>query len=472
MRRSGGRRFKPTNHSATCKRRPLPPEYRRMQSAASASPPPIGRRRPPRPNWPRRLNMNAQGPAPPPAARAGPARPGRSSGPAAPARPGPARRSRPRGQPRPQVGLGEGAAVAVVMAEEAGGVGGEINLHLNSSLQSDNGDKGKITFKWVAESRRAVPRSSRSPPSCRWPRPGVPPHASCGREKEAAISDAPRARKTSPSLGAERWSPLGDRTFPTRAGQPSLLGDRRAAGVSRRRAAGTRPPTAARPGSPPAAPPAALLCAALRGAVRPGPSMSRSCPVHSARGPEAEPAAPGPEGSRAGSSKGRGNPRLPPPPETGHGEGAGPGSRGGGRGGGRTARAGGSLGNGSIAGHPLRPGAPPPTGGQRPEPLPPTPPPTPTCCAELRPAPLAFSPRGEGAGVGVPGPSRRAGGRERPVARGACGDVTCQRERRVRARRSRGREEVPGGSGRQFPRKNLPHSLNVNDSKRGVLPLH
>ncbi|XP_064571692.1 uncharacterized protein LOC135449100 [Zonotrichia leucophrys gambelii] len=45
-----------------------------MQSAASASPPPIGRRRPPRPNWPRRLNMNAQGPAPPPppAARAAP----------------------------------------------------------------------------------------------------------------------------------------------------------------------------------------------------------------------------------------------------------------------------------------------------------------------------------------------------------------------------------------------------------------
>lgn len=89
--------------------------------------------------------MNAQGPAPPPAARAGPARPGRSSGPAPPARPGPARPRRPRGQPRPQVGLGEGAAVAVVMAEEAGG---EINLHLNSSLQSDNGDKGKITFKW------------------------------------------------------------------------------------------------------------------------------------------------------------------------------------------------------------------------------------------------------------------------------------------------------------------------------------
>lgn len=64
----------------------------------------------------------------------------------------PAPRSAPlRGQPRPQVGLGEGAAVE--MAEKAEGsegvgVGGEINLHLNSSLQSDNGDKGKITFKW------------------------------------------------------------------------------------------------------------------------------------------------------------------------------------------------------------------------------------------------------------------------------------------------------------------------------------
>lgn len=39
----------------------------------------------------------------------------------------------------------------------------------------------------VGESGRAVPPSSRSPASCRWPRPGVPPHASCGRQKEAAI---------------------------------------------------------------------------------------------------------------------------------------------------------------------------------------------------------------------------------------------------------------------------------------------
>lgn len=39
----------------------------------------------------------------------------------------------------------------------------------------------------VGESRRAVPWSSRSPPSYSWPRPSVPPHASCGGEKEAAI---------------------------------------------------------------------------------------------------------------------------------------------------------------------------------------------------------------------------------------------------------------------------------------------
>lgn len=120
MRRSRGRRFKPTNHSAPCKRRPLPPEYRRMQSAASASPPPIGRRRPPRPNWPRRLNMNAQGPAPPPpppGARAGPAPPAPLRQPrSAPRAPGTAASSgRPGGGGRGGDGGGGGGGGVVVV---------------------------------------------------------------------------------------------------------------------------------------------------------------------------------------------------------------------------------------------------------------------------------------------------------------------------------------------------------------------
>lgn len=153
--------------------------------------------------------------------------------------------------------------------------------------------------------------------------------------------------------------------------------------VSRRRAAGTRPPTAARPARLP---------------QHPRPSTPPSRPVHAARSPSR--ALQGPRGA--------GNPRPPRPPETGHGEGAGPGSRGGGKGRGPHRPRGGILGSGSSTGRSL---PPPPTGRQRPEPLPPTP----TCCAGLRPAPLAFPP----AGWGRRGPGPLPSGRERKVRAGA-----------------------------------------------------
>ncbi|XP_054027987.1 basic proline-rich protein-like [Dryobates pubescens] len=46
-----------------------------------------------------------------------------------------------------------------------------------------------------AGSRRAVVVDPACPPTCRWQRPGVPPHASCGRQKEAAIWGAPVERE-------------------------------------------------------------------------------------------------------------------------------------------------------------------------------------------------------------------------------------------------------------------------------------
>lgn len=135
----------------------------------------------------------------------------------------------------------------------------------------------------------------------------------------------------------------------------------------------------------------------------------------------------------------------------------GPGHGAGGRGGGRTARAGEFW---EAAPAPAAPSTP--SDGRAAAGAAPSHPHL-LCGAPTRSPRL--SPRGMGtSGCGAPPVG--------PGAQGACGAFTCQRERRVRARPSRGREEVPGGSGGQFPRKNLPHSLNVNDSKRGVLPLH
>ncbi|XP_063253469.1 collagen alpha-1(I) chain-like [Prinia subflava] len=185
------------------------------------------------------------------------------------------------------------------------------------------------------------------------------------------------------------------------------------------------------------------------GPARAGPSVPLSRPVHSGRalqGPR------GAEGAPPRAAVTRGCPRhlrRVTERERGPGHGAGEGE-----------------------------GAAPPARGnfgkrlQRRPPPPPRAAPSDGRSRSLSPPPVV---RGSGllpspspSGVGAPG----SGCPAPPVGPGACGDLTCQRERRVRALQSRGREEVPGGSGRQFPRKNLPHSLNVNDSKRGVLPLH
>lgn len=271
------------------------------------------------------------------------------------------------------------------------------------------------------------------------------------------------------------WSPLGYRTFPSpsRATEPP----RRPANPP---GGGDEVPDDSP--SPPAALPPARLPAPVRGAVRArraGPSVPRSRPVQPAHG----------AGARASTRllQGPGASERAPPTGavscscprhlrwvtarvTGRGEG------------GCTASAGGgSLGSGSHC----RPPPPPrgaPSEGRAAAGAARSLPPSLTCCAGLQPASPRLPPAGwgcpSGRGRGArPLPSGRRQGAaarrgERQGMRGSCGDVTCQRARRTRARRSRGREEVPGCSGRQFPRKNLPHSLNVNDSKRGVLPLH
>lgn len=281
-------------------------------------------------------------------------------------------------------------------------------------------------------------------------------------------------------MRGERWAPLGYRTLTqpkqgdracTATGEPSALA--RAGRLGR----GPRRQPTSTPRSPAARPP---FRAPPRGRAGP-PRRTLRAPL------PPRPAGAG-AGARAGSRllQGPGGEERGPPtdsvtcscprhlrggtarersPAHGEGEGAAPPARrggGGGKFGKRLAPAG-------------RSGAPPRRAGSgRSRSLPPPP-----VVRGSSPLPSP-SPRG----VGVPGspplsppalpPSGRRRGAaprrgERPGVRGggaACGDVTCQRARRARARQSRGRQEVPGGSGRQFPRKNLPHSLNVNDSKK------
>lgn len=156
MRPSRGWLFKPTNHSATCKCFPRShTKYCFMQSIASASPPPIGRPPPGTAQLAQPFEYECAGPgsrlpAPAPHPPPGPARPG-----APPSPPGRAFPRRAASEPGPgdrrvfRSGWGRGPGVVGVAV--AGGRerrGGKVNLHLNSSLPSDNGDKGKITFKW------------------------------------------------------------------------------------------------------------------------------------------------------------------------------------------------------------------------------------------------------------------------------------------------------------------------------------
>lgn len=217
------------------------------------------------------------------------------------------------------------------------------------------------------------------------------------------------------------WLPLGYRTFPSpsKATEPP----RRPAkpGVTQGREAGTRPPTTALLASPPprAALPPARLSAPLRGAVRArraGPSMPRCRPVLPARGAGARASIrllQGPGGAEGGPPTGAVSCSCPrhlrwvTAGVTGRGEGKGaaPPARGGKFGKRLTLSA-----APSASGRPLR------RAGKRPEPLVPSLPASPVV-RDSSPLPLAFLPRGEGArlpGVGVPGPSRRAGDRKRP----------------------------------------------------------
>lgn len=146
--------------------------------------------------------------------------------------------------------------------------------------------------------------------------------------------------------------------------------------------------------------------------------------------------------------EGRGNPRLPPPPER------------------VTARErGGGKGRGNF-GKRLRPPPRPrgaPSDGRAAAGAAPSHPHL-LCGAPARSPRLPPAGRGCRAPRPLPSwPGRAAGAvRARYLSAGAEAPVDA----------AAGREEVPGGSGGQFPRENLPHSLNVNDSKRGVLPLH